>query len=141
MNRMPEPAADAAPARVPPSIERAAGVLLVVLLVVVSWLAFSPRPPPIGLGWDKLNHAMAFAALAAAARVAGANRMTRPRQVVTNWLLAYGAFIELVQSQIPNRGAEWLDLLADLVGIMIGLAVAAKMLDRLRWHRQSPDPG
>ena len=35
-----------------------------VLLVVISWLAFTPHPPrQADLGWDKLNHFSAFATL------------------------------------------------------------------------------
>ena len=39
-------------------------------------------------------------------------------------LLAFGALIEVCQAAVGYRSAEWLDLIADAVGILLGLAVA-----------------
>ena len=39
-------------------------------------------------------------------------------------LSAYGALIEIGQSMIPYRSAEWGDLVADIAGIAVGLAIA-----------------
>lgn len=103
--------------------------LLVLLLLVISWLAFSPKPPDgIDTGWDKANHLLAFATLAvvSALSLAGAQRQ---RKVVLG-LLAYGIFIELVQSQIPGRSAEPADVLADMAGVALGLLLLAA-LERL----------
>ena len=102
--------------------------LFVLLFIAISYLALSPAPPAgISTGWDKANHALAFASLAFSARFAGARR---------NWplfiaLLAYGGVIELLQLNIPNRDGDWHDLLADGVGIALGL-VAATVGARLR---------
>lgn len=96
-------------------------VLLGVLAAAVCWLAFSPAPPPaIDTGWDKLNHAIAFAALAfcAARGFAPQSSLAIPAA-----LLAFGGFIELVQSQLPGRSAEVADLLADAVGITVVLVL------------------
>jgi VanZ family protein len=38
-------------------------------------------------------------------------------------MLAFGGLIEIVQSVIPGRSSEWLDLGADSVGICIGLVL------------------
>lgn len=104
----------AAPAR------RGWTALLLVLMVVIAWLAFSPRPPPqVDTGWDKSNHLLAFAVLAFTAELAFWPRPRR-RWFTGLGLLAYGALIELVQSQIPQRSGEWPDLLADAVGILLG---------------------
>ncbi|MEJ6001971.1 VanZ family protein [Paucibacter soli] len=103
--------------------------LLALLLLVISWLAFSPKPPVgIDTGWDKLNHLLAFATLAvvSALSLAGARR---ERKVVLG-LLAYGIFIELVQTQVPGRSAEVADVLADMVGVALGLLLLAG-LERL----------
>jgi VanZ family protein len=40
-------------------------------------------------------------------------------------LLAYGGLIEVLQSFTPNRVGEWPDLLADSVGVALGLLLAA----------------
>lgn len=96
--------------------------LLCVLLLLVSWLAITPIPPRgASLGWDKLNHAAAFAALAFCASRA---RLGTWRSVAAG-LLAYGVLIEVVQRFVPGRSGEAVDMLADAVGIAAGLMLAA----------------
>ncbi len=93
--------------------------VLAALVLAICWLAFDPAPPSsVDTGWDKANHALAFAAVGVVARLAwpaaGALRLFAGG-------LAYGAFIEIVQSQVPGRSAEWSDLLADAAGLVVGL--------------------
>lgn len=98
--------------------------LLAALLVVITWLALVPNPPRgVSTGWDKSNHALAFAALAFTAVWA---LWRRPGQwlLLAAALLAYGGAIEIAQSFLPPRSGEWLDLLADSMGIAIGLLIA-----------------
>ena len=107
-------------------------VLLAAAVLGVCWLAFSPKPPPVAnTGWDKLNHFFAFTVLAFCAE-----RAFRPRDWrhpgVPLALLAFGAAIELVQSQVPGRSAEVADVFADAVGIVAGLLLAAA------WRRLRP---
>ncbi|MDP1900616.1 MAG: VanZ family protein [Rubrivivax sp.] len=106
--------------------------LLALLLVVISWLAFTPQPPTPGFdGADKINHLMAFAALAVVAGLASApGRFVAWR--IGAGLLGYGGFIESVQTLLPPRQGEWADLLADAAGIAAGLAVLALL--RRRGH-------
>lgn len=116
-----------APWWIGPTARRLWQLLLVVLGMAVCWLAFSPAPPPAAdTGWDKANHALAFTVLAIVAELAF---WPRRRRAAVNalGLLAFGAFIELVQSQIPERTGEWPDLLADGTGVTIGLALVAVM--------------
>lgn len=98
--------------------------LLALLLAVITWLALSPAPPKsVDLGWDKANHSLAFASLAFSAVWA---LWQRPRQWI--WLvlalLAYGIGIEIAQSFLPPREADWHDVVADGVGIALGLLAA-----------------
>ncbi len=96
----------------------AAKITFFFLLIVISYLAFSPAPVQIQMNnFDKINHLAAFATLSLVARFAF--KLT-PWQI-TFWLLGYGALIEGIQSFIPNRFASGLDLLADLIGIGLGL--------------------
>ena len=100
--------------------------VLWLLVIIVSWLAFSPKPPPAAtLGWDKLNHASAFVALAFCAARAHAGATLR----IVAGLLGYGVFIEVVQTFVPGRSGEAADLLADGVGLALGLLLAA-LIDR-----------
>jgi VanZ family protein len=98
--------------------------LLALLLAVITWLALSPAPPKsVDLGWDKANHLLAFASLAFSAVWA---LWQRPRQWI--WLvlalLAYGIGIEIAQSFLPPREADWHDVVADGAGIALGLLAA-----------------
>ncbi len=103
-------------------------VLLVLFIVVVSWLALAPRPPAdVDFGWDKANHMLAFAALAFAARL-GYPAPRAARVLGPMALLAFGGLIEILQLLVPERSGEWLDVLADGVGIVCGALIAAAVL-------------
>lgn len=95
-----------------------------VLLAVISWLALSAAPPKtVDTGWDKANHALAFASLAFTAVWAF---WPQPQQwrVLFAVLLAYGIGIEIAQSFLPPRSADWHDVVADAIGIAVGLLAA-----------------
>jgi len=114
--------------------------LLAALIVVVAWFAFTPAPPrTLETIWDKLHHALAFTVLACVAELAAWPRR-RHRWEVALGLLAWGGVIELVQSQLPTRSAEWGDLLADAVGIAIGLLLALPLLRGAGGETQAPAP-
>ncbi|MDD5334879.1 MAG: VanZ family protein [Rhodoferax sp.] len=91
-----------------------------VCALVVMVLALMPSPPPmITTGWDKSNHLLAFGVLA----WLGCKAFPQHLAFTLLSLLAYGALIEILQSFTPTRSAEWLDLLADAVGILAGWMV------------------
>jgi len=118
-----------------PWLHRALLGLFLLMLAVISFLALSPAPPKQAtLGWDKLNHASAFAGLCTVGLLAW------PRRRVALWigLLAYGGAIEVLQSQVPGRSGEWADLLADSAGLALGLllAWALQRAARVLWHPQ-----
>lgn len=94
-----------------------------LLAVVVGYLALTPVPPPeFTTGWDKLNHGLAFTALA----WSGCLGMTDPRRrmPLLCLLLGFGAAIELLQLGVPGRSSEWADLLADGIGLGVGTLLA-----------------
>jgi VanZ family protein len=102
---------------------------LVVLMVAVSYLALSPKPPAgVDLGWDKLNHMTAFTALGFCALL-GFGTTRRALLAASCGLLAFGGLIEVLQLAAPGRSSEWGDLLADAVGIAVGMAIGGG----LRW--------
>lgn len=80
-------------------------------------LALAPSVPHyVTTGWDKSNHLLAFGVLS----WLGGKAFARRLWLVMLSLLAYGALIEILQSFTPTRSAEWLDLFADSLGILLG---------------------
>jgi VanZ family protein len=99
-------------------------LLLGLLFVAITWLALVPDPPRgLSTGWDKSNHLLAFASLAFTAVWAC---WPRPRQwwLLVVVMLAYGVGIEIAQSFLPPRSADAADVLADGIGIALGLLAA-----------------
>lgn len=73
--------------------------------------------PPMFNWWDKAQHALGFAALT------GLGLLGYPaeRWRVATGLLLFGGFIELAQSATGWRRGDWLDWLADALGIAVVL--------------------
>lgn len=107
---------------------RAWRVILILLIACIAVLALMPVPPPdLDIGWDKLNHLVAFTSLAFAATLSSpASRRTRVWLLVA--LLGFGGLIEVFQLFVPGRSAEWADLMADAAGIAFGAMVASCLL-------------
>ena len=112
--------------------------VLAALATTVTWLALSSAPPDgLDTGWDKLNHAGAFAVLTVVSIFAFA-RSQRNLWRLLGGLLCFGAAIQVAQSFTPTRSAEWGDLLADLVGMGAG-AMLAMLIDRVAGERIRSD--
>ena len=109
-----------------------------VLLLVAGLFVGGSQPVAVGLltaPWDKLAHAMVFAVLAALLALA---LHGKPPQLGARWALRPGAALavaavlagavgvadELHQATLPGRVAGLDDLLADAVGVCVGLWVA-----------------
>ena len=104
--------------------------LLLLLAAAITFLALVPAPPrQLDLGWDKLNHLAAFAALGLCAMFGWRNSRAARFSVLLA-LLAFGGAIELVQLRIPNRSGTWTDLGADAIGIGLGALLALLWLRR-----------
>jgi VanZ family protein len=73
-------------------------------------------------GWDKANHALAFFVLA----VLGTSAYPARWRGVLLALLVYGASIEIMQWLTGYRDAEWLDWLADGVGLALAWPLARR---------------
>lgn len=108
------------------------GLVLLLLLCLGTWLALVPAPPrQATLGWDKLNHAVAFALLAAV----GTMGFVHARVRLALALFAYGALIEVLQAFTPTRTAEWMDLLADALGIAAGMLLTTVLAGSVTQRR------
>lgn len=102
--------------------------LMCLLLILFGTLSPGVPHPEQTFPWDKLQHFSAFALLALTTRLAGLSSL-----ITLPGLLLLGIAIECLQLAIPYRGAEVLDALADLAGILIGLGVfqSARLLRHL----------
>jgi hypothetical protein len=96
------------------------GAFAVVVLVSLAVL-FAPADdvPLAPAGVDKVVHGVLFAALALTGRWAGISR-----SVLATLLVLYAAGSELVQGLTSlNRSASVADWIADVIGILLGLAL------------------
>ena len=73
----------------------------------------------LSTGWDKANHALAFAVLGLLGCACWPHAAAR----VLIALAAYGGAIEIAQTFTETRMGEWTDWFADIAGFCIALAV------------------
>ena len=111
-----------------------------VFVGTVALLPSSALPLQLSLFdlWDKAQHALAFAVLGVWGLMI---YPTRPWHVLLG-LLCFGGAIEVGQAQTSWRFADWHDLLADAVGLVLAAALAWKPRQRVAsaW-RQALDVG
>lgn len=105
-------------------------LLTLIALIVVSYLAIQPSLiPMVDQANDKVKHVLAFATLAGGLSLFWGFRWW----CVAAGLLLYGIGIEVAQSFIPGRFASVWDVVADCVGIALGLLVAAAVKISMRF--------
>ena len=104
---------------------RTVGVLLPLIVMGLALApAFWPRPDDLRLDWiewDKLIHGITFALLAL--WYTGQYARSAYWRVALG-LSVYGLLIEWLQSMLSYRTAEAGDLVADVIGIAIGIVIA-----------------
>ncbi|WP_374600451.1 hypothetical protein [Brevundimonas sp.] len=90
--------------------------------LVVGWFAFRPAMEVEGgLPWDKANHASAFLVLTV---VTGLGWPRLSRLWLVALMLLAGVAVELIQGlDVVGRDADAMDVVADGVGILAGLAI------------------
>jgi hypothetical protein len=104
------------------------GVVSGLGMALAAWLFIAPDvgPPPAIPFQDKIFHAVAFACLT------GPGVLVLPRRYLWFWvahMAALGGGIELVQARAgEGRSGDVLDFAADVVGIVVALAIG-------RWLR------
>ena len=105
-------------------------------MVAVMVLALMPAEslPPVFDWWDKAQHALAFAVLTGWALLLWPQWAGR----VVLGMLAYGAGIELAQWAVGWRFAEWADVMADAVGVLVAwLALRQAQGERVSTNHRS----
>lgn len=104
------------------------GVVSGLGMALAAWLFIAPDvgPPPAIPFQDKIFHAVAFACLT------GPGVLVLPRRYLWFWvahMAALGGGIELVQARAgEGRSGDVLDFAADVLGIVVALAIG-------RWLR------
>ncbi len=111
-----------------PGVWQAIGWIGLATVVATSVLTRPPQLPSF-LGWDKAQHLLAYALLMWWFRQAFADG--------TRWvlgLLALGVVLEFVQALTPARTFDYADMVANLLGVGIGIALTMTLLGRtLAW--------
>jgi VanZ family protein len=105
-------------ARTTPGLARSVFTGLLIVSLVMFLLPadnLSPNAPN-----DKVTHLLTFAVLALSGRWAGV-----PVLALLGGLTAYAAVTEVLQALLPiNRHGDVRDLLADVAGVLLGLALS-----------------
>ena len=116
---------------------RSLKVLFWMSFVAINILALSPAPylPPLEIfnWWDKAQHSIAFASLAVLAVLAYPEASKRR---IAFLLIVQGVLIEVLQYFSGYRYGDWQDALADGVGVLLGLTLAAWLM-RFEWFRRT----
>lgn len=93
-------------------------VLLVVALLLISYLAFTPMSTPVVAEInDKFSHIVAFVVLAFLVDFSWPKSSWNLLKIAP--LLGYGLLIEVVQALMPYRIFSTWDFLADVLGLLI----------------------
>lgn len=92
--------------------------LFCISIAAITWLGFTSEPYPIpSSASDKVNHLLAFTELAILTRLGWPRLSLLPPLLV---LTSFGLALELGQSITPWRDFALSDLLADVIGIVLG---------------------
>ncbi|PLX80856.1 MAG: hypothetical protein C0616_06490 [Desulfuromonas sp.] len=104
--------------------------------ILIAWLSLVENPPhPPGLlGWDKLNHFLAYGLLSSLLYLGLGLWWHDWRRLLLALIssFCYGAMMEVFQSVFSHgRSAEWGDLVADFCGILLGAFVARLLISKV----------
>lgn len=109
------------PLEIPRFLDRAAGILWAVLVVAITVASMMPNfGPPAEYNVDKILHFLGYGAAAGLPFLAFHER----RHVLATALAMapLGVVLEVLQQFVPGRTAETGDALANIGGVIIGLA-------------------
>ncbi len=92
-----------------------------ICLIAIEFLATTTiQIEVVESSWDKANHFIAFFVLYVLLSLSYEKMSVR---VKTAWLILFGFQIEIVQSFIEGRYFSLMDVVADSVGILIGVVL------------------
>ncbi len=102
--------------------------LSLVLILILSIIPVSVTMP-----FGQLDKAMHVLMYIVPASLFGGAYINKSIVWATVGLFVFSGSIELVQYWLPWRSGDWLDLLANLVGIGIGIAIASRSRQFMQW--------
>ena len=104
--------------------------LSILILLATTALSLSPLDSlPEAPGSDKTHHLIAYAALV----FPTALRKPKLWKVIIIRFALYSGLIELIQPHV-NRYGEWMDFIANIGGLFIGVALAG-LINKLEKHK------
>ena len=107
--------------------------LSLVMLLAITALSLHPLDNlPEAPGSDKSHHLIAYAALAYPASL----RKPKRWQAIITIFALYSGLIELIQPHV-NRYGEWMDFLANISGLIIGIALAYLIDKLMKYPKQN----
>lgn len=107
--------------------------LSLVMLLAITALSLHPLDNlPEAPGSDKTHHLIAYAALAYPASL----RKPKRWQAIITIFALYSGLIELIQPHV-NRYGEWMDFLANISGLIIGIALAYLIDKLMKYPKQN----
>lgn len=109
-------------------VKKTAFWLLLLALTIFSLMPTALLPHAVFSIWDKVQHSLGFACLT----WLGVWAYPRYPARVSTALLLHGALIEMAQGATGWRTGDWMDLLADTIGITVALLVWV-VTSRSRW--------
>ena len=104
-------------------------------LVSIWYLSLTAEPPSLDFGVtfsDKIQHAMAYGAL-----MAWFLQLYHRRHSRIVWAIAFigmGILLEYLQRMTAYRDFEYLDMVADTVGVLLAIAIVRGKLSRVLWQ-------
>lgn len=96
---------------------------------IICWLSLTSTPPlvPGLLGWDKLQHALAYTLLTilvAQYLCLHCHDSWKAGFYAACFAVVYGGLMEVLQLTVQTgRLAEWWDLIADIIGAFLGCVI------------------
>jgi len=113
---------------------RGATVIRILIFAAYTWfVAVISLAPSTGPGlplWDKSMHSTFYAIFV----LLGSQLVNTPRQfyLVSMGIFAYSGLMEIGQNFVPGRSMSALDLLANGLGVGLGMMLAVQVLPALR---------